>query len=247
MLRAGSTGDIAVPIRNTGDDAARGLVVTLRLPAGITARGGSGSDGWTCTPGAVTTCTLDDLDGGDQTTRARPGRRHRRCGARRHGLRQRPGRRRGEHPDPGRDARGAALRVQGRSEDQRDLLDVESVAGHLLKPGSVFAFLAEHRRELFPDEMFADLFPSGRGRPTVPADVMAAVIMLQALHGLSDAETVDAVTFDLRWKAAVRAAGHRGGVPSDDVDVLAAPAGRLGPAEPDLRRGQGGGRRRPGC
>jgi hypothetical protein len=71
-----------------------------------------------------------------------------------------------------------------------------------LKQGSVFAFLAEHRRELFPDEMFNDLFPSGRGRPSVPADVMAAVIMLQALHGLSDADTVDAVTFDLRWKAA---------------------------------------------
>jgi transposase len=81
-------------------------------------------------------------------------------------------------------------------------VDVESVAGHLLKPGSVFAFLAEHRRELFPDEMFADLFRSGRGRPSVPADVMAAVIVLQALQGLSDAETVDAVTYDLRWRAA---------------------------------------------
>jgi hypothetical protein len=83
------------------------------------------------------------------------------------------------------------------------LLDVESVAGHLLKPGSVFAFLAEHRRELFPEELFTDLFPSSRGRPSVPAEVMATVIMLQALNGLSDAETVDAVTFDLRWKAAV--------------------------------------------
>jgi hypothetical protein len=92
--------------------------------------------------------------------------------------------------------------VQGRSESQRELLDVESVAGHLLKPGSVFAFLAGNRRELFPDEMFADLFPSGRGRPSIPVDVIASVIMLQALHGLSDAETVDAVTFDLRWKAA---------------------------------------------
>jgi hypothetical protein len=92
--------------------------------------------------------------------------------------------------------------MQGRSEDQRDLLDVESVAGHLLKPGSVFAFLAEHRRRLFPDELFADLFPSGRGRPSVPADMVAAVIVLQALHGLSDADTVDEVTFDLRWKAA---------------------------------------------
>ena len=64
--------------------------------------------------------------------------------------------------------------VQGRSDDQRELLDAESVAGHLLKPGSVFGFLAAHRQELFPDEMFADLFPTGRGRPSVPADVMAA-------------------------------------------------------------------------
>lgn len=92
--------------------------------------------------------------------------------------------------------------VQGRSDDQRELLDAESVAGHLLKGDSVFAFLAAHRRELFPEEMFADLFPSRRGRPSVPAEVMASVITLQALHGLSDNETVDAVTFDLRWKAA---------------------------------------------
>lgn len=103
------------------------------------------------------------------------------------------------------------LGVQGRSESQRDLLDVESVAGHLLKPGSVFAFLAVHRRELFPDELFADLFPSGRGRPSIPVDVMATVITLQALQSLSDAETVDAVTFDLRWKAACGLAITAGG------------------------------------
>ncbi|MFV1361830.1 IS1182 family transposase [Mycolicibacterium fortuitum] len=92
--------------------------------------------------------------------------------------------------------------MQGRSDDQRELLDAESVAGHLLKSDSMFAFLAAHRHELFPEQMFADLFPSRRGRPSVPAEVMASVITLQALHGLSDNETVDAVTFDLRWKAA---------------------------------------------
>jgi hypothetical protein len=92
--------------------------------------------------------------------------------------------------------------VQGRPDSQRELLDAESVAGHLLKPDSMFAFLAAHRSALFPEEMFADLFPSRRGRPSVPAEVMASVITLQALHGLSDNETVDAVSFDLRWKAA---------------------------------------------
>jgi IS5 family transposase len=92
--------------------------------------------------------------------------------------------------------------VQGRSDPQRELLDVESVAGHLLPAGGVFAFLAAHRGELFPDAMFADLFPSGRGRPSVPAPVVATVLVLQALHGLSDREAAEAVTFDLRWKAA---------------------------------------------
>ncbi|ABM11397.1 transposase, IS4 family [Mycolicibacterium vanbaalenii PYR-1] len=92
--------------------------------------------------------------------------------------------------------------MQGHSDDQRELLDAESIAGHLLKSDSMFAFLAAHRHELFPEEMFADLFPSQRGRPSIPAEVMASVITLQALHGLSDNETVDAVTFDLRWKAA---------------------------------------------
>lgn len=92
--------------------------------------------------------------------------------------------------------------MQGEADQQRDVLDVESVAGHLLPAGSVFAFLGEHRSRLFPAEMFTDLFPSRRGRPSVPPEVMASVLVLQALHGLSDREAVDAVTFDLRWKAA---------------------------------------------
>src|SRR5512144_1040763 len=80
------------------------------------------------------------------------------------------------------------LLVQGRSVDQRQLGDVEALAGHLLAPGGMFAFLTGHRRELFPDELFADLFGSARGRPSVPADMVATVIVLQALHGLSDRE-----------------------------------------------------------
>jgi hypothetical protein len=32
----------------------------------------------------------------------------------------------------------------------------------------MFAFLAEHRERLFPDEDFADLFPSRQGQPSIP-------------------------------------------------------------------------------
>ena len=42
--------------------------------------------------------------------------------------------------------------MQGRSRAERDLWDAGEVTGHLVAPGSVFAFLAEHRRELFPEQ-----------------------------------------------------------------------------------------------
>ncbi len=64
------------------------------------------------------------------------------------------------------------------------------------------AFLAEHRHRLFPDEMFSDLFPSGRGRPSVPADVVATVMVLQALESRSDREACRALQTDIAWKAA---------------------------------------------
>src|SRR4051795_1472787 len=92
--------------------------------------------------------------------------------------------------------------VQGTSHPEPVVMDVESVAG-LLPPGSVYAFLAEHRRELFPDEMFADLFPSPPGRTSVPGDAVASVLVLQALEHRSDREAAEALTFDLRWKGAV--------------------------------------------
>ena len=55
---------------------------------------------------------------------------------------------------------------------------------------------------MFPDELFADLFPSGRGRPSVPADVIATVMVLQALEGLSDRQAVRRLETDIAWKAA---------------------------------------------
>ncbi len=90
----------------------------------------------------------------------------------------------------------------GSSGPDRELLDAAALCGHLLGEGSVHAFLAEHRRRLFPDEVFADLFRSGRGRPSVPADVVATVMVLQALEGRSDCEACRALQTDIAWKAA---------------------------------------------
>jgi IS5 family transposase len=97
--------------------------------------------------------------------------------------------------------------MQGFERMDRQLADVAALAGHLVPAGSMFAFLAGHRAQVFPDEDYADLFaPPGKGRPSVPATQMAAVLTLQALHGYSDRETAEAVRFDMRWKAAIGAA-----------------------------------------
>src|SRR6185437_14936965 len=81
--------------------------------------------------------------------------------------------------------------------------DVMLLVGDQLVQGSIFRLLAEHGVALFGDEYFADLFKrSTLGRATVPARVVATVMLLQAYEGLSDREACDRLTFDLRWKAA---------------------------------------------
>ena len=92
--------------------------------------------------------------------------------------------------------------MQGMERPDRQLLDAQALVGHLVAPGSMFAFLAAHRQDLFGDNEFEDLFPSGKGRPSIPASVMASILVLQTLHDLSDRETAEAVRCDLRWKVA---------------------------------------------
>src|ERR1035438_4744194 len=92
--------------------------------------------------------------------------------------------------------------MQGISKTDRDLWDAGDVTGHLVPPDSVFAFLAEHCRELFPDSFTADPFPSRTGRPSLPTDLVGAVLVLKELYDLSDTQTADALKFDIRWKVA---------------------------------------------
>jgi IS5 family transposase len=92
--------------------------------------------------------------------------------------------------------------VQGHSKSNPELLDAAALCRQLVPDGSVEAFLADHRHELFPDEMFEDLFPSGRGRPSIPADVVASVMVLQALEGLSDRDAARALRDRISWKVA---------------------------------------------
>jgi hypothetical protein len=81
-------------------------------------------------------------------------------------------------------------------------MDAATWCRHLIPDRSVYVFLAHHRHQLFPPEAFADLTRQGRGHPSVPAEVVASVMVLQALEGLSDREAVSALRRDIAWKVA---------------------------------------------
>jgi IS5 family transposase len=99
----------------------------------------------------------------------------------------------------------------GVTERQGDLLDdVNRFCDRSLPENSIYAVLHRERHRLFPDEMFADLF-SDRGRRSVPPSVVAVVMVLQRLEGLSDREAVDRYSFDVRWRYAAGVGGYDGG------------------------------------
>jgi hypothetical protein len=66
---------------------------------------------------------------------------------------------------------------------------------------SIWAVLHREGRQLFADELFSDLFRD-QGRRSIPPQIVATVMVLQRLEGLSDREAVDAFDFDVRWKYA---------------------------------------------
>jgi Transposase DDE domain/Transposase domain (DUF772) len=98
----------------------------------------------------------------------------------------------------------------GRASQQLDLLDpVSRFCEETLPDSSIYVFLHRQRDVLFPDEMFADLF-AAIGRRSVPPSVVAAVMVLQRLEGLSDREATDRFTFDARWRYAAGVGGWDG-------------------------------------
>jgi len=114
--------------------------------------------------------------------------------------------------------------MQGRSKPDRSLLDATAFCRELVDEGTIYAFLADHRGELFRDEDFSDLFPSGRGRPSAPAGLVASVMVLQSLEGLSDRDAIRALRTRIDWKVACGLALDD---PGFDFTVLTYWRGRL--------------------
>jgi hypothetical protein len=104
--------------------------------------------------------------------------------------------------------RGMSL---GLADRQGNLLDdVDRFMDEALEATSIYSFFHRERDALFPDSDFADLFDK-RGRNSVPPSVVAVVMALQRLEGLSDREAVERYTFDARWRYAAGVGGYDNG------------------------------------
>jgi hypothetical protein len=90
----------------------------------------------------------------------------------------------------------------GRSPTEEDMFRTSTeFCRERVQNGSIYGLLHREGYRLFPDDAFADLFKD-IGRASVPPRIVAVVMVLQRLEGLSDREAVDRFTFDLRWKYA---------------------------------------------
>jgi hypothetical protein len=107
----------------------------------------------------------------------------------------------------------------GLAERQQVLGDpVDGFCGDRLD-GTVFGLLHRERGRLFPDETFGDLFTTS-GRRSIPPSVVACVLVLKQLEGLSDVEAADRFTYNARWRHACGVGGWETSLVEFDRTVL---------------------------
>ncbi len=80
----------------------------------------------------------------------------------------------------------------------------EAILRRLRKTRKLFAFLRDHRHELFDDAFQGELESmyrdTGAGKDPTPPALLAMALLLQSYHGVSDGEAVELTVMDLRWQ-----------------------------------------------
>src|SRR5579863_5125474 len=103
--------------------------------------------------------------------------------------------------------------MRGTAELQASFTSIDLICEELLDDEGFLATLRQARGTVFSDEDFDRLYPSGRGRPSHPPSVLAALLLAQVFYGVSDREAERRSRLDLSWKAALGLPLDHRGIP----------------------------------
>jgi len=88
----------------------------------------------------------------------------------------------------------------------------EAILKRVRRRKKLFAFLREHRHELFDSEFQNELAAmyrdTGAGKEPVTPALMAMAALLQGYTGASDAEVIDLTATDMRWQLVLDCLGE---------------------------------------
>ena len=90
----------------------------------------------------------------------------------------------------------------GRRNPQRSLFEAQAWP-HRVRADSFYARMGAVNDVLFQDEDLAGLYCEDNGRPSLPPSLLSGIILLQFYEDVGDAEAIDRLQFDLRWKVAL--------------------------------------------
>ena len=90
----------------------------------------------------------------------------------------------------------------GQRNPQRNLFEAQTWP-HPIPNDSFYARMASVIEVLFRDEDLAEMYCPDNGRPSLPPALLSGVLLLQFYDDVSDAEAVERIRFDLRWKVAL--------------------------------------------
>jgi transposase len=90
----------------------------------------------------------------------------------------------------------------GRRDPQRSFFDVQSLP-HRVPADSFYGRMGAVNGVLFSDDDLAMMYCPDNGRPSIPPSVMSGATLLQFHDDVSDAEAVERLKFDMRWKVAL--------------------------------------------
>ena len=109
----------------------------------------------------------------------------------------------------------------GKRIKQRSFFDVLGLP-HQVPPDSFYGRMGSLEGQLFSDEDLKEMYCDDNGRPSLPPSLLSGVLLLQFYDDVSDAEAVERVLYDLRWKVALNLSLGYGGFHPSSLSVFRA-------------------------